>query len=120
MIAVASSSSDRALETVKLVLLLEVKKQDYPSTLKNYFRDVIKQTVELLEKPSDSAYEVMPEAVSLAVRLSSNDELRAVIKEILKNDITSKRAEKALNNLEVNFDPNSESAHFSKEIYASI
>ncbi len=121
MLAAVESRSDRALETVKLVLALEAKKQRYPETLKNYFREVIKQTLALLEEPSGTASTALPEAVSLALKLSLNQELRAAIEAIENaNEIDTERAEVALNNLETGFDPSSESAHFSKEIYAAI
>lgn len=121
MLAAAESRSDRALETVKLVLALETKRQQYPDTLKTYFKEVVKQTMALLNSPAESASTALPEAVSLAVRLSSNKDLRAAIEEILQqDDIDANKAETALNSLEAGFDPSSESAHFSKEIYAAI
>jgi len=121
MIAAASSRSDRALESVLLVLRLESKNQQYPDTLKSYFRTVIQQTVDLLDRPIEVASQAMPEAVSLAVKISSDEELRELIEDILKVDnISSDQAEKALSSLEASFDPAGESAHFSKEIYATI
>lgn len=121
MLAAAESRSDRALETVKLVLSLETKQQPYPETLKAYFKEVVLQTMALLKSPADSASTALPEAVSLAVRLSSNEELRTAIEQILRqDDIDADKAETALNSLEAGFDPSSESAHFSKEIYAAI
>lgn len=121
MLAAAESRSDRALETVMLVLALETKQQQYPDSLKAYFKDVVQQTMALLHSPSASAPTALPEAVSLAVRLSSNNELRTAIEQILQqDDIDASRAETALNNLEAGFDPSSESTHFSKEIYATI
>lgn len=121
MLAAAESRSDRALETVKLVLSLETKQQQYPDSLKEYFREVIQQTVALLKSPSATASTALPEAVSLAVRVLSNEDLRAVIEEILQQDeIDAEKAETALSNLEAGFDPSSEPAHFSKEIYAAI
>ncbi len=121
MLAAAESRSDRALETVKLVLALESKQQQYPETLKTYFNEVVRQTMALLKEPYGAASTALPEAVSLAVRLSTNAELRAVIEQILQqDDIDAVKAETALSNLEAGFDPISESAHFSKEIYAAI
>ena len=121
MLAAAESRSDRALETVKLVLTLETKQQQYPDSLKAYFKEVIQQTVALLKSPSSTASTALPEAVSLAVRLLSNEELRAVIEEILLQDeIDADKAETALSSLEAGFDASSEPAHFSKEIYAAI
>ena len=38
MLAAATSRSDRALETIKLVLVLEAQKQQYPEKLRNYFK----------------------------------------------------------------------------------
>lgn len=103
------------------MLALESKQQQYPDTLKAYFREVVQQTMALLKSPSESASTTLPEAVSLAVRLSSNDELRAAIEQILQqDDIDADRAETALSNLDAGFDLSSESAHFSKEIYAAI
>ncbi|WP_349358690.1 hypothetical protein [Stappia sp.] len=121
MLAAAESRSDRALETVKLVLALETKQQQYPDTLKAYFKEVVQQTMALLKSPSESASTALPEAVSLAVRLSSNEDLRMAIEQMLQqDDIDADKAETALNSLEAGFDPNIESAHFSKEIYAAI
>lgn len=121
MLAAASSRSDRALESVKMVLRLESKNQQYPETLKIYFRKVIQQTVELLNDPTEVASQAMPEAVSLAVKMSSDQELRNLIEGIQKFDnISSDQAERALSSLEASFDPTGESAHFSKEIYAAI
>lgn len=122
MLAAAESRSDRSLETVKLVLALETKQQQYPESLKAYFKDVIQQTIALLRSPTESASSALPEAVSLAVRLTSNDELRVAIEQILHQDgiIDADKAETALSNLEAGFDPRSESTHFSKEIYAAI
>lgn len=121
MLAAASSRSDRALESVKLVLLLESKQQDYPESLRTYFMSVLRQTMDLLHRPADNASTVLPEAVSLAVKMSSDQELRKAIEEILSQPkISCNTAEIALNSLEASFDPSSQSAHFSKEIYAAI
>lgn len=121
MLSATESRSDRALETVKLVLAMETKHQQYPDSLKTYFNEVVKQTIALLQSPSDTAPTALPEAVSLAVRLSSNAELRSAIEQIIQKDsIDAETAETALSNLEAGFDPRSESAYFSKEIYAAI
>ena len=121
MLAAASSRSDRALDSVKLVLLLEAKEEAYPDTLKAYFREVIRQTIELLNNPSELASEAMPEAISLAVKLTTDDQLRELVQNLLDDEnISSEQAEMALTGLETSFDPNCEPAHFSKEIYAAI
>lgn len=121
MLAAASSRSDRTLEAVKLVFLLETKNQEYPESLKSYFKDVIKQTVALLDRPNEVASSAMPEAISLAVKLASDQELSDVIRSILADEVMSKeQAEHALSSLEAAFDTNRESAHFSREIYRSI
>lgn len=121
MLAAASSRSDRSLESVKLVLLLESKQQTCPESLKTYFMSVLQQTVDLLRRPTENASTASPEAVSLAVKMSNDDGLRNVIEEIFEQrKISSDKAEFALNSLEASFDPSSQSAHFSKEIYATI
>ncbi|WP_457649659.1 hypothetical protein [Profundibacter sp.] len=121
MLSAAMPKTDRALETVRLVLTLEVKDQKYPETLKSYLKKVIEQTIALLETPEKSASSAMPEAVSLAVMLSSNEDFQAAIRNMLDGDeISHERAEAALNSLEAGFDPAREPAHFSKEIYAAI
>jgi len=121
MLAAASSRSDRALESVKLVLLLESKQQTCPESLKAYFMSVLRQTVDLLNRPAENASTASPEAISLAVKMSSDDGLRSIIEEIFaQREISSDKAELALNSLEASFDPSSQSAHFGKEIYATI
>lgn len=121
MLAAASSRSDQTLQSVRLVLILESKNQNYPEKLKDYFREVITQTVGLLDKPADNAKAAMPEAIALAVKLSADEALRKLIEEILENDeISSEQAGQALISLEASFDPTSEPAHFGREIYAAI
>jgi hypothetical protein len=121
MLAAASSRSDRALESVKLVLLLESKNLEYPETLKTYFKTVVQQTIDLLNRPNEVASQALPEAVSLAVKMASDQHLHDLIQEIVgEEDMSSDQAEKALSSLETPFDPTCESAHFSKEIYAAI
>lgn len=121
MLAASSSRSDRTLDTIRLVLLLETKKQDYPATLRHYFKEVLAQTVALLNRPADAAANASSEAVSLAVKMSADTELRELIEEILRRDSVSKeQAEQVLVSLETSFDPSRESAHFSKAIYASL
>ena len=105
MLAAASSRSDRALDSVKLVLLLEAKRQAYPDTLKVYFWEVMRQTIKLLNNPSELASEAMPEAISLAVKLTADDQLRELVQNLLDDeDISSKQAEMALTCLETSFD----------------
>lgn len=121
MLAATSSRSDRTLDTIRLVLLLESKKQDYPATLRKYFKEVLEQTVALLNRPAEAAAAASSEAVSLAVKMSSDSELRELIEEILNKDsVSQQQAEQVLVSLETAFDPSRESAHFSKEIYAAI
>jgi hypothetical protein len=121
MLAATSSRSDRTLDTIRLVLLLESKKEAYPATLREYFRGVLAQTVELLNRPAEVAADASSEAVSLAVKMSSDAELRELIVEILrKNSVSQEQAEQVLVSLETSFDPSRESAHFSKAIYAAI
>lgn len=121
MLAAASPISEQPLETIKLVLLLEARGEKYPATLKNYFKDVLTQTLDLLRDPAASAPTALPDAVSLAVKLSTNNDLRSAIEEIAKeDDIASAVAQNALSNLEADCDANRQSAHFSREIYAAI
>lgn len=121
MLAAASPISGQPLETIKLVLLLEARGEEYPETLKKYFKNVLTQTLDLLRDPAASAPTALPDAVSLAVKLSTNDGLRSAIEEIAKeDDIASAVAQNALSNLEADCDANRQSAHFSREIYAAI
>lgn len=121
MLAAASPISGQPLETIKLVLLLETRGEEYPETLKKYFRNVLAQTLDLLRDPAGSAQTALPDAVSLAVKLSTNNVLRSAIEEIAKeDDIASAIAQNALSNLEADCDANRQSAHFSREIYAAI
>lgn len=121
MLAATSSSLDRDLDSVKLVLLLEARKQDYPETLKSYFRMVLEQTMSLLNQPEKAAADAMPEAISLAVKLTSDRHLRDIIQGILGADeIPSDKAETALSSLEASLDSNIGPAHLSKDIYAAI
>lgn len=121
MLAATSARSDRTLDTVRLVLLMEANEQKYPDTLNTYFKEVIGQALSLLKNPSDFASKASAEAVSLALTISSNNKLREIIERVLEeNKISQVEAEEALENLEVSFDPNREPAHFSKNIYATI
>lgn len=121
MLSAAMSKTDRALETVILVLVLETKNQDYPETLKKYFKNVVNQSIEILGSPEKSVSDAVPEAVSLAVKLSSNSKLRKIFEKMTnEDDISSEQAKLALNNLEAGFDPAREPAYFSKEIYQAI
>lgn len=57
----------------------------------------------------------------MAVKLSCDADFQMLLKTILEEtEITNDQAEKALSSLETSFDPVSESAHFSREIYAAI
>jgi hypothetical protein len=121
MLAAASSKSDRTLDTVRLVLLLESKEQVYPESLRTYFVEVIRQTVALLKQPNSVASEVWSEAISLALKVLPDHALRSTIEEILaKNAISPKQAEQVLETLETPFDTVGKPAHFSKEIYSTI
>lgn len=121
MLAAASSRSDRTLDTVRLVLLLESKQQAYPDSLKKYFAEVIRQAVELLKQPNAVASEVSPEAISLALSVLSDENTRNTIESIVANKAMSQeQAEQVLETLETTFDTVGKPAHFSKEIYAAI
>ncbi|WP_288938810.1 hypothetical protein [uncultured Roseovarius sp.] len=121
MLAAASSRSDRTLDSVKLVLRLEAARQNYPEPLKQYLQNVVKQANDLMDRPEEVASETSPEAVSLAVKFSSDEALRRALQAILgEGDISSDDAALALESLETSFDPIGESAHFGREIYAAI
>lgn len=121
MLAAASSGSDRTLNSVHLVLVLEAKSQKYPDELRRYFRSVVEQTVDLLKEPTNAVSGAMPEAVSLAVRMASDDELRTAIEAIIENeDFSREQAEQALSSLEASFDSNRQSAHFGEEVFGAI
>jgi len=121
MLSAASSRPDRTLDMIRLVLLLETKQQTYPQSLKTYFNDVIRQTVLLLRRPSEFASEASAEAVSLALKASSNEALFRVIEDVLRESaITQEQAERVLETLEAPFDAGGESAYLSKEVYAAI
>lgn len=121
MLAAASPFSDRGLEAIKLALLLEAARKDYPATLKKHLFDVIAETLRLMQKPDENAAKATSEAVTLAVRISSNAALRDVIQSIAKNRAVSvDQARDALKNLEADTDTSSQSAHFSEAIYAAI
>lgn len=121
MFAATLPNTDRVLETFKLGLLLESKNQTCPKNLKDYFQQVIEQSLALFDKPKSNAASALPEAVSLAVKYSTNKELHTVLTSLLSEaSRTSELAKTALQELENTFDPNCESAHFSPEIYAAI
>jgi len=121
MFAATLPNTDRVLETFKLGLLLESKKQDYPPSLKDYFREVINQSLALADRPEGVAASPMPEAVNLALKFTSNEALREALSELFINKKNaSELAKVALKELESTFDTNRESTHFSAEIYAAI
>lgn len=121
MLAAASSRTDRTLDTIRLVLLLESKRQAYPESLKKYFTEVVRQAVELLRHPGSVASEVSPEAISLALSVLSDQDVRKTIESIVENQsMSQQQAEQVLETLETTFDTNGKPAHFSKEIYAAI
>lgn len=121
MLAAASSRSDRTLESVKLALRLEALEQKSPESLRDYLKTVVLQAVELTKRPAEVASTTLPEAISLAVRASSDPELTEILLALIgEGNITSEKAAKALDNLETTFEPVGESAHFSREIYAAI
>lgn len=121
MLAAASSRTDRTLDTIRLVLLLESKRQAYPESLKRYFADVVRQTVELLQHPGSVASAVSPEAISLALSVLSDQNARRTIELIAEGQsMSQQQAEQVLETLETTFDTDGKPAHFSKEIYAAI
>ena len=121
MLAAASSNSDRTLETVRLVLVLEEKQQAYPETLKRYFRTVVQEALGILKKPSEGVMGAMPEAVSLAVKMAYDEALLAAITALAEEtDISSEQAERALRSLEATFDTNCQLAHFGEEVFRAI
>ena len=81
----------------------------------------MEQTLQLLEKPVDSASSALPESISLAVKMKSNEVLYEVFKSIdVDQEISAEVADQALSSLEATFDTNRESAHLSQEIYSAI
>lgn len=121
MLAAASSDSDRAFGSLKLVLLLEAKNQDCPQPLKDYFWNVLDQAVKCSTDPKSISTGSKPEAVSLALRISTDNDLRSLLWEMNRtHSISADQAKRALEELEVSFDSGDEPAHFSREIFAAI
>ncbi len=121
MLAAASSRSDRTLESVWLVLQLEKTQQQYPEQLRNHFREIIDQTLALLVEPDKNVAEAMPEAVSLAVKMLSDNELKEAIESLAgKSEFSKEQAEQALSSLEASFDTNRQSPHLSQEVLGAI
>lgn len=121
MLEARSSTQDRALEGVKLVLRLKRQNSSCPERLKQHFIDVLTQSFRLISDPRRYAAETSPEAVVLAVRLATDADLRQVFQEILdKQSASETQAERALQSLERFVDAGNKSEHIGAEIYASI
>ena len=121
MLAATSSRSDRTLDSIRLVLLLEAKEQDYPETLKSHFKMILEQSLQLLNSPTELISSALPEAVTLAIKMSSDEALFNALEPINTiDDITSDLAKIALSSLEASFDTDRKPAHFSQDIYSAI
>lgn len=121
MLAATSQESDRALETLKLVLLLESKEKEYPEILRKYFDTVMSQAYDLLLEDPEGVSEALPDAVSLAVKIKGDCELSKFSKQFHKTHKVSKeQAIEALQILEASFDSNCKPEYFSQDIYSTI
>jgi uncharacterized protein YicC (UPF0701 family) len=121
MLAATTSMADHTLDSVRLVLALGARNENISHALDEHFQRVIAQTVELLNSNSPLKYRVLPEAISLAVRLTLREELKRLVFDIASSrSFSGETAKQALVELEATFDTPSESTHFSKAVYAAI
>lgn len=120
MIAAAASGTDRIFDMVMLALQLRAKPQGAPDQLQAYLDKTVRKALLLLERPADELATASPEAVSLAVVLSTNDRLATTFRELLGAGEAQGSAQNALQGLEAVFDANSKSAYFGREVYAAI
>tara|TARA_R110002049_G_scaffold45887_1_gene133435 strand:- start:25 stop:324 length:300 start_codon:yes stop_codon:yes gene_type:complete len=87
MLAAMSPAKDGALGTLKLILQMEAAGQGYSRALEDYLEAVIKQSLQLVEKPEAHAGEALVEALSLALHVRSDDGLRQSLESILKGEV---------------------------------
>lgn len=120
MIAAAASSTDRIFDRVMLALQLRAKPQGAPEQLQVYLDRTVQSALRLLEQPAEEVAIASPEALSLAVALRSNGELTRAFRDLLEADDSQVSAQDALHELEAAIDAHSESAYFSREVYAAI
>ena len=121
MLAAATAERDGALGMLRLVLRLEAMEQDYSDELSEYLMRVIQQSLDLAEDPARYTGDAPAEALSLALHIKSDENLRKALQSIITDG--SKKSEPALDalkSLETRFDARCEPTHFSSGVYAAI
>jgi hypothetical protein len=124
MLSAVPPKGDRVLESFKMFLILKSSENPYAAQLHDYFVSVLRGAEEILDDPSKLNTNTLPEAISLAVTLMKDPDLKAIFDSIGEGMEPSKgqaeRALEKLDNMERAFAFGSKSTDFGETVYAVI